>query len=266
MTQANAVLVCGAVAIVLILLATGRAKKPPQEVESLPRSESRMEKSSITHSSTGVKSYEIPVPDDFVYRHRSRNRLSPAGKRLRQQSKAERAALAAAEKKESERREQLRIASEKRKLRDQLRRRSPVGLTTDWLRSRLHRQQSECFWCGVGLHPNDFQLDHVWPLSLGGAHDIANLVVSCQECNLSKGSRSPWEFADNTVSSARWQSVRDELELLGVGHSATSSRQTPIDTADEQGEQLTFEWAAENQVAVRASLDGNQLTLRFDFE
>lgn len=266
MTQADAVLIFGAAVIVFILLATNRAKKPSQEVETQRRSESRMERSSGTHRSAGVSSYEIPVPDDFVYRHRSRNRLSPAEKRLRQQSKVKREALAATERQEYERREQLRIASETRKLKDQLRRKNPVGFTTSWLSSRLHRQQSECFWCGVGLLPNDFHLDHVWPLSLGGAHDVANLVVSCQECNLSKGSRSPWEFADNTVSSARWQSVRDELELLGVGHSATSSRQTPIDTADEQGEQLTFEWVADNQIAIHSSLDDTQLIFRFDVE
>lgn len=31
-----------------------------------------------------------------------------------------------------------------------------------------------------------FHIDHLTPISLGGTHDLSNLVLSCASCNLSK--------------------------------------------------------------------------------
>lgn len=45
-----------------------------------------------------------------------------------------------------------------------------------------------CFYCGVPLHGR-YEVDHVVPLSKGGAHAAFNLVKSCSSCNQSKGDK-----------------------------------------------------------------------------
>ncbi len=53
-------------------------------------------------------------------------------------------------------------------------------------------QNHQCYYCKSSL---DFSivrgvhLDHVIPLSKGGAHSITNVVWSCAKCNLSKGAK-----------------------------------------------------------------------------
>lgn len=46
-----------------------------------------------------------------------------------------------------------------------------------------------CEYCGG----EGGTLDHVVPLSRGGLHIPANLASACLRCNLSKGTRLPWE-------------------------------------------------------------------------
>jgi 5-methylcytosine-specific restriction endonuclease McrA len=40
-----------------------------------------------------------------------------------------------------------------------------------------------CFYCGSS---KDIQIDHIFPISRGGKHQIGNLVSACQKCNNSK--------------------------------------------------------------------------------
>ena len=47
-------------------------------------------------------------------------------------------------------------------------------------------RNSPCFYCGQeGFN----ELDHVIPLSRGGAHSYGNLVSACRSCNASKGNK-----------------------------------------------------------------------------
>lgn len=48
------------------------------------------------------------------------------------------------------------------------------------------RRRGLCFYCGV-LAPQG-HVDHVIPLSRGGAQSVGNTVWSCGPCNLGKGS------------------------------------------------------------------------------
>lgn len=50
----------------------------------------------------------------------------------------------------------------------------------------LARDGMRCHLCGGRVRPGDVHLDHVVPLSLGGAHDVSNLRVAHARCNLSK--------------------------------------------------------------------------------
>lgn len=51
-----------------------------------------------------------------------------------------------------------------------------------------------CHWCGVKC-PKKYHVDHYVPLSKGGAHAVANLVIACPRCNLTKNAKDPYEFA-----------------------------------------------------------------------
>lgn len=51
-----------------------------------------------------------------------------------------------------------------------------------------------CVYCAVLLDPSTATLDHVYPLSRGGSHDLGNVVVACCYCNRLKGDTLPHEF------------------------------------------------------------------------
>lgn len=51
----------------------------------------------------------------------------------------------------------------------------------------IARDDQTCYLCGRYLtDPDDITLDHVVPLSRGGAHAATNLRVACRECNFRK--------------------------------------------------------------------------------
>jgi 5-methylcytosine-specific restriction endonuclease McrA len=47
-----------------------------------------------------------------------------------------------------------------------------------------------CWYCGNKSE----HIDHFYPLSTGGFHDISNLVPACFNCNVSKGNKNPYVF------------------------------------------------------------------------
>lgn len=51
-----------------------------------------------------------------------------------------------------------------------------------------------CYWCGRKC-AEDYHVDHYQPLSKGGQHVVANLVIACPPCNLKKNAKDPLEFA-----------------------------------------------------------------------
>jgi len=59
-----------------------------------------------------------------------------------------------------------------------------------WAKSEI----KVCHWCGVKCE-SDYHIDHYFPLSKGGKHDISNLVISCPTCNVRKNAKDPYKFA-----------------------------------------------------------------------
>lgn len=55
------------------------------------------------------------------------------------------------------------------------------------------RQPKTCRWCGTDC-AEDYHIDHVVPLSKGGAHRLGNLAIACPPCNLRKNAKLPEEF------------------------------------------------------------------------
>jgi len=54
------------------------------------------------------------------------------------------------------------------------------------------KQDGKCFYCGELLTPNNMQLDHFYPKSLGRINSINNLVLTCSKCNSQKSNHSPF--------------------------------------------------------------------------
>lgn len=51
-----------------------------------------------------------------------------------------------------------------------------------------------CVYCAAELEFDFATLDHVQPLSQGGAHNPGNVVLACGRCNRLKGDMLPTEF------------------------------------------------------------------------
>lgn len=61
----------------------------------------------------------------------------------------------------------------------------------------LERDHYECAYCGTPLTLSTLTIDHVYPDSLGGLWDWANLRACCHPCNAVKG--------DKTLSELGWK-------------------------------------------------------------
>lgn len=56
------------------------------------------------------------------------------------------------------------------------------------------RDGHRCVYCGTVDGP--FQIDHKFPWSRGGRHELDNLCVACLECNAAKGALTEQEFRE----------------------------------------------------------------------
>ena len=61
---------------------------------------------------------------------------------------------------------------------------------------RLAKEASKvrCYLCGSLIPKGHRHVDHIMPLSKGGAHRPSNLAVACDKCNLSKQAKLPEEI------------------------------------------------------------------------
>lgn len=59
-----------------------------------------------------------------------------------------------------------------------------------------HRANGRCKLCGRKIELNNFSLDHVIPLSMGGADSMENLQATCRGCNFQKSFFLPDQFFD----------------------------------------------------------------------
>lgn len=55
----------------------------------------------------------------------------------------------------------------------------------------------KCYWCNIKIIDNNYHIDHYIPISKGGEHSNDNLVLSCPKCNLTKGAKDPFIFANS---------------------------------------------------------------------
>lgn len=64
----------------------------------------------------------------------------------------------------------------------------------------LRRDKHTCKYCGASAPEVKLTVDHVVPVSLGGADTPENLVAACADCNAGKTSTSPEETLVDEVS------------------------------------------------------------------
>lgn len=67
--------------------------------------------------------------------------------------------------------------------------------TAEQLRARFDYHGNKCVYCDS---TENLHADHQIPLSRGGTNFASNMVPACATCNISKGSKTPIEFADYT--------------------------------------------------------------------
>ncbi|MFN4017625.1 MAG: HNH endonuclease [Reyranella sp.] len=67
--------------------------------------------------------------------------------------------------------------------------RRPISLSLRF--SVYARDGHTCQYCGRRPPEVELQLDHVYPVALGGTNAIDNLLTACRECNIGKGARDP---------------------------------------------------------------------------
>lgn len=96
-----------------------------------------------------------------------------------------------------------------------------------FLQSDLDRiyQNEICFYCRLIIEREKRTLDHVTPLSLGGAHSPSNSVMACGRCNFSKHNKSLEIFVER-FDVERQNLIIRELGELGIDGYTSESRVT----------------------------------------
>lgn len=77
-----------------------------------------------------------------------------------------------------------------------------------WRKRHFKIQEGRCFYCAKmmlmqkALHPDQLTLDHLVPISRGGADTWDNTAGACRNCNLSKGLMTVDEFRAKRAANA----------------------------------------------------------------
>ena len=70
---------------------------------------------------------------------------------------------------------------------------APGRMSVDIVEKLMLLQKCCCAVCRKDIKKK-YELDHVFPLFLGGSNDDANLQLLCVTCNRSKGHKNPVDF------------------------------------------------------------------------
>lgn len=62
----------------------------------------------------------------------------------------------------------------------------------------LEKYEGKCAYCKVYCK-NSYHIDHKLPVSRGGDNSFNNLALSCPRCNLSKGTKTDYEFSGHKI-------------------------------------------------------------------
>ncbi|MGN0518783.1 MAG: HNH endonuclease [Acutalibacteraceae bacterium] len=69
------------------------------------------------------------------------------------------------------------------------RKKKKCNIREDIIKEWIEINGNQCPICGRVLEPANCVIDHIYPMSMGGTDEIANLQVLCKHCNAVKGNR-----------------------------------------------------------------------------
>lgn len=87
------------------------------------------------------------------------------------------------------------------KLRKKRIEKSEVHYTKEQVLWLERRQNLECYYCGVSIK-EEYHVDHLLPLGIGGDNGFMNIVLACKSCNLSKHAKPETQF---------WREIKKKL-------------------------------------------------------
>ena len=83
------------------------------------------------------------------------------------------------------------------------------------LQTRFAAFDNCCAYCGSKPDYTLIEIEHFYPISTGGAHDLSNIVPACHACNRSKFSHDPFEWF-RAQSFYKPESEAKILRILGI--------------------------------------------------
>lgn len=94
----------------------------------------------------------------------------------------------------------------------------PVSLA---LAKRIREEIGRCYMCGRQLTQRGDGVDratveHLWPLSLGGRSDEANLIAACRKCNQGRENSVTWAWGPVQATDYKNDSARNPTMPLRV--------------------------------------------------
>lgn len=78
-------------------------------------------------------------------------------------------------------------------LRRAIKRRAAIGdpkIISRWRARWQRKPRVTCYWCHAAIRGENGHADHIVALSIGGAHSIENLCISCAQCNCRKHAKT----------------------------------------------------------------------------
>ena len=90
------------------------------------------------------------------------------------------------------------------------------------------KYNGRCAYCGSKVHYKDMQIDHVFPLSLGGADTEDNYLPSCSACNFRKGKLTLEKFRKSLSRLKRKMYSRHLDYRLAIKYNLISENDIPI--------------------------------------
>lgn len=62
------------------------------------------------------------------------------------------------------------------------------------------KYQGHCAYCGKPIEYKDMQVDHLYPVYLGGRDELENYIPACRACNFRKATMSVDKFREELKS------------------------------------------------------------------
>ena len=79
----------------------------------------------------------------------------------------------------------------------------------------LERDKFTCGYCGAKAPDVSLQIDHIWPVCLGGDNRKSNLITSCVSCNNAKGTKIMRDFLSEEDQKDFAEKYREKVRQYG---------------------------------------------------